>query len=374
MQSWRGIMNFLFLLFIKHPSKNNITLLFLLNDQNDIKHIPSSFASAITQTEVLEAVFFPCAFNAFTAAACSPGLINLETKQQLLNLSNVSLRFIEVLSSHSVLPCPALICFIVSLKWRLNDVESLDTLLHSYLTSDAINFTARLIKKLFSNTRNGYQIVRQGTGEFAEILLSIATSVTFNESDSNGRSLQLFGQEQLHRRQKCQHLMIRNAIDLMASAALYTTAAKHLLRLGRIMDAVSFCLLELEMPYPFQIASQSAYSIPGIRAVDFFVAFSSEATKVSDEAERIQLFYYLYTFLLRWDKDSLIITPALKDNNSSTSTSSAHLPFSEGNEFNQMYVRARQQSKLAEEYPIFPDHHFGNSSEMRLLFGYSDSQ
>jgi hypothetical protein len=369
--------------YSSHVEKSHRGILFPTERQPP----PPSYSFAITQTEVLEGVFFPVANEIILAARSVSSLDHVENYcEHLQHVADASLLFVEALSAHSIIPCPSLFCFILSLKFNMNDVEALDILLHSYLTSDAINITARQIKKHFGNNRNGYQVVRQGTGELAETMMSLATMRITSKVTSTG----IFSREEKYeddlqpsnrRHYQCQNILITHALDLMCSVALYTTAAKHLLRLGRFMDAIYFCLMELETPYPFQVARQSASSIPGIRAVDFFVACKDEASRLKDETGRIDLFYHLYTFLMRWDRDSLLAPPFMQDtvsiNSTSTSHSQHHLS-SESSENKSSSNINQGRSVLAEDHPEFPDHLFGQDgdpavcSKIRRLFGYPD--
>jgi type III secretion system FlhB-like substrate exporter len=267
----------------------------------------------------------------------------------------------------------------------VNDEKTLDVILHSYLTNDSINVSARMIKKCCGNTRNGYQVVRQGTGELAETIISIAKNrkesrIVSSEEVISKKSLDDSLYPAKLFRRKCRCILVTYALDLLYNVALYTTAAKHLLQLGRVMDAISLCLMELETPYPFKIVRQSASSIPGIRAVDFFVACKNEAQRIDDPGLRIRLFYHLHSFLMRWDKESLSPS-STQDSNSinSTSTSHSHKQLSSEGSVNKTISNTPKTiSALAEDYPEFPGYLFCQSedttscSKIRQLFGYPE--
>ena len=93
-----------------------------------------------------------------------------------------------------------------------------------------------------------------------------------------------------------------------------------------------------------------------------------------DVGERVRLFYHLYSFLMRWDRDSLLIPyESLQDSNSIGKTISLRLESSSESSENCQILQ--KISALAADFPDFPDDIFGGKEDpicctVRQMFGF----
>ena len=152
---------------------------------------------------------------------------------------------------------------------------------------------------------------------FAKMLLIMATDVPLGSIDKRK------GKENGGTGNYYKKSLINFSIDLMCfNPSEYQVAAKHLLDLGRVMEAIFVCTNGLQQqqqrssspirsntndfePYPLNHFHHSPCQ--GTEAIDFFNTAIDCASKMTDVGDRSRLFYYLYAFLREYDSESITV-------------------------------------------------------------------
>lgn len=170
---------------------------------------------------------------------------------------------------------------------------------------------------------------------FAKMLLIMATDVplgSIGATDDNKCKESKRANNKYNNEIYYKNALINFSIDLMCfDTSEYHVAAKHLLDLGKVMEAIFVCTNGLQQQQQQQQRSSSpmrsnnnvnnfeshhhhmnhiyhhSSSCKGTEAVDFFKAAIDCATKMTDIGDRSKLFYYLYTFFCQYDPESITL-------------------------------------------------------------------
>mmetsp|Transcript_14063 Transcript_14063/g.17214 ORF Transcript_14063/g.17214 Transcript_14063/m.17214 type:complete len:239 (-) Transcript_14063:33-749(-) len=200
--------------------------------------------------------------------------------------------------------------------------------------------------------------------------------------------------------------LITYSIDLMCRMGLHTTAAKHLLKMNRINDAIAVC--QSAMNFSSLTSSQSQLSpsasspkkqrqknqlgatstydngSSSVSSSDFFKCAVTMARNMKDINERLHLFHHLFTFLRMFDPHCLGVNkkPVVVDVLSTTPTRRRIM---KTNDYAADDTKGRRCSfaqgirdnspLLSIEIPNFPNELFGgvrneNCVKIRQIFGY----
>lgn len=273
--------------------------------------------AVLTQTEMLRHLFLPRCKKAAQES-------NMDDLSLMLD---VSLLYMNSLERCGVLPVPALECLIVAMLWKLERGEDAVALLkgrHKRMKDVGTTINA-------SSGNGKVDAVQEA---FAEMLLAVVKNEKLPpEDESNASAI----------------IVTELAIDLFCKIGSFQVGSKHLLRMGRVTDAITLSSKINRVRggkiNPRFIAAR------GSTGSDFFKAAVQSAERMQSIGDRCRLFFNVHSFISDYDPDSLKMTMIESDESS-----------------------AELQSDLARKYGAFPSSLFGERDAeicLKALFGFA---
>ena len=225
-------------------------------DENEMSETDMGLRSVLTQSEILEFVILPISYTAIANS----------DNARLRSALNFAISFVGALQQKSIEPCEALYCIIASLFWRLGDGVDIIGFLrsrkfHHNFENKSLQKTTYGMKVITESSQHHEdethiaELKKDGMKAFAEMLLMITVEIPFGLSSNRQKKINLPSatlstshsehavQERITNRNEAalHDSVLIYAVDLLCSVSSHRVAARHLLKIGRVIDAVSIC-------------------------------------------------------------------------------------------------------------------------------------
>ncbi len=338
--------------------KSSLNHVVLRVDENENSETDMELRSVLTQSEILEFVILPISYAAVANSDSA----------RLRSALNFAISFVGALQQKSIEPCEALYCIIASLFWRLGDGVDIIGFLrsrkfHHHFESETQkkNYGMKASSEYLQYREDETHIAdlkKSGMKAFAETLLMIAVEIPFGLSSKEKNKTHLQPPANLsehntpenttNKKEAALHdSVLIYAVDLLCSVSSHRVAARHLLKIGRVIDAVSICskvMFDETVTYHRLKANKLnppplKFADHGTMGEDFFKStikassrmkgngdfcfcliqiklflnlfvFNSDLSfhqllyLIIDVGKRARLFHHVCKFLLRWDPES----------------------------------------------------------------------
>jgi len=345
--------------------------------------------TTVTQTDIVERVLLPQADEAlFLSDSAKLRFLQGIIVDFMGTLENAIREFSPPSMKGRIWLCPAMECLLWALMWRLGDGEELVSYLDHRL--DDRKAIAKEIEAISEgkDIEEGLETLYSFDSVIAEMLVMLLANVDFGTNDENNDGERKPSYET---REK----VMSRVIDILCACKQHRAAAKYMLEVARVIDAMTLC--EQVMAKSLREAGNSeeddddedepdSFASKGMESADFFEAAIESARRIEGIDERCKLMHRVHNFLEDWDpecfKKSNRLPSERKEEKRRRSWGMGqkngwHPPPVESrrSSFSTASFSSVIQSNLAHAYPHFPDDLFGglkseHAISLRKMFGY----